>query len=502
MNSENERPIVVWFRRDLRIDDHAALWHASRTGAPIIPLFVIDSELITTLPSDGAAFDFQAGALRELEDKLRLLGGKLLLLRGMVVDVHERIIRQFQPSALYFNRDYEPYALRRDERIGSLYRSRGIDVRTFKDSVLLEPDEVLTREGKPYVVFTPYANAWRKLPIPAPFGTPRRIVVPRFASEAIPGARELGKAVRIAEPIFRGGSGEAKKRWKWFLSHGLAGYEQGRDLPSIDGTSRMSGYLRFGTISVRKMWEDLANVRCERGDDGRSVVSGHSTLRIHHSALEKYSSELIWREFYTAVLFHFPRVVESNYRQGFDAMPWRVDRKALDAWKEGRTGFPLVDAGMRQLNGTGWMHNRVRMVVASFLTKDLMHDWRAGARYFEEKLLDIDTAANNGGWQWAASTGVDPKPLRIFNPRLQAERYDPQGEYIRQYIPELRDVPARYIHAPHEMPPLVQEEAGCIIGKHYPAPIVDHRSASAAYKEQFMKLKRGKDSSQSFKESP
>lgn len=211
---------------------------------------------------------------------------------------------------------------------------------------------------------------------------------------------------------------------------------------------------------------------------------------VHKESIKKFVDELIWREFYQAVLYHFPGLVHSSYREEFDSMPWKFSAKQFDAWKEGRTGYPIVDAGMRQLNQTGWMHNRVRMVVASFLTKDMRHDWRKGAAYFEEKLMDIETASNNGGWQWSASSGVDPKPLRIFNPRLQSERFDPQGTYIRQYVPELRRVPATFIHAPYTMPPLLQKELGCIIGRDYPKPIVDHRSASAEYKRIFASLIR------------
>jgi deoxyribodipyrimidine photo-lyase len=209
-------------------------------------------------------------------------------------------------------------------------------------------------------------------------------------------------------------------------------------------------------------------------------------------SIRKFVDELIWREFYFSVLSHFPVLVHSNYRKEFDAMPWKTSARQFGAWCEGCTGFPLVDAGMRQLNQTGWMHNRVRMVVASFLTKDLRHNWRDGAAYFEEKLLDIELSSNNGGWQWAASTGVDPKPLRVFNPRLQSERFDPDGVYIKKYVPELRCVPKKYIHAPHFMPPALQKELGCRIGKDYPAPLVDHGEASAEYKRVYASIKSGK----------
>jgi deoxyribodipyrimidine photo-lyase len=240
----------------------------------------------------------------------------------------------------------------------------------------------------------------------------------------------------------------------------------------------MSPYLRFGCISIKEMVEDVVNLREKRQENSENVKG-------ENESIDAYLNELIWREFYQAVLYHFPYVVDSNYRKKFNKIRWNNNRKLLDDWKSGKTGFPLVDAGMHQLNSTGWMHNRVRMVVASFLTKDLLHDWKLGAHYFEEKLMDIDTASNIGGWQWSASTGVDPKPMRIFNPRLQAEKYDPQGEYIKRWIPELQSVPAKYIHAPHEMPMILQKEIGCIIGKQYPPPMIDHAQAAAMYKKMF-----------------
>lgn len=472
-------PIIVWFRRDLRTEDHTALLHASRTGLPLVPLFVFDRPLIDRLPSDGAAFDFQAAALRELDAGVAALGGRLIVRHGDSLEVHRRLIAECAPAALYHNRDYEPSARARDAAVERLYRSHGVEVKTFKDHLLHEPDEVLTPDGRPYVVFTPFANTWKKLPLPLPEGKPRPFRTPSLPSDPIAGAKELGRGVLIPEPAFEGGASHAVKRWKTFLRRSAAGYATGRDLPGTDGTSRMSAHLRFGCISIRRMAEDCRALAAGLPPEGAASV-------------RKYVDELIWREFYQAVLWHHPRLVESNYREEFDRLPWRREERLFTAWREGRTGFPLVDAGMRELNRTGWMHNRVRMVVASFLTKDLMHDWKLGEKVFEEKLLDIETASNNGGWQWSASTGVDPRPLRIFNPRLQAERYDPEGTYIRRHVPELRDVPARWIHAPHEMPRAAQQEARCLIGVHYPAPIVDHAAASAAYKHAFADVKRAR----------
>lgn len=473
------RPIIVWFRRDLRTDDHAALYHASREGVPIIPLFIFDTELIRALPSDGVAFNYQVESLAELGIKLESLGGRLITRHGSVMDVHTSLVRETQPSALYFNRDYEPYARERDLSVEELYRKSGIEVRSFKDVVVHEPDEVLTLKGEPYVVFTPFANAWKKASHPLPFGRPKPFMTPPLPVERLYGAKELGKAVTIPNPAVPGGEKEAHRRWSRFLHAGIESYAETRDIPSADGTSRMSVALRFGCISVRRMLDE-----CGKAHAGAPAV--------HKESITKFVDELIWREFYQAILHHLPGLVHSSYREEFDSMPWKSSTRQFDAWKEGRTGFPIVDAGMRQLNQTGWMHNRVRMIVASFLTKDMRHDWRKGAAYFEEKLMDIETASNNGGWQWSASTGVDPKPLRIFNPQLQSERFDPQGVYIRRFVPELRRVPSRFIHAPHTMPPLLQKELGCSIGKDYPKPILDHRSASAEYKRIFASLKENR----------
>ncbi len=471
------RPVIVWFRRDLRIDDHAALTHAARTGAPIVPVFIFDSDVIDTLPSDGAVFDFQAEALDDLDEAIARVGGKLILRKGRAAEIHRELIREFEPSILMYGRDYEPFAQTRDAAVEGLYRKHGVEVQSFRDHVIHEPTEVLTGKGEPYIVFTPYANAWKRLDHPLPFGKPRPFTTPPAASCGVLRASDLKRKVRIPQPAFHGGLKAANSAWKNFLNKKLGEYEIGRDIPSLSGTSRMSPYLRFGNISARRMLEDVS-ARYRAGSSAEQA------------SIKKFVDELIWREFYQAVLFHRPALVEHSYRTEMDRMPWSRSRSTLNAWSEGRTGFPLVDAGMRELRTTGWMHNRVRMVVASFLTKDLLHHWRAGERFFEEFLLDIETASNNGGWQWSASTGVDPKPLRIFNPTLQAERFDPAGSYIRSHVPELGRVPDRFIHSPHLMPPALQREVGCLIPRDYPAPIVDHREASARFKAAYQGLKR------------
>ncbi len=471
------KPIIVWFRRDLRVNDHAALFHASRTGAPIIPLFIFDTPHIARISSDGAFFDLQADCLAALRDGISSLGGSLIVRNGDALAVHEDLIRSVQPAALYVNRDYAPAARDREQAVIALYRAFGIETVTFKDQVLHQPEEILNGSGNPYVVFTPFANAWKKLPLAVPFGKPRPFSTPKLVQGRILSSRDLGRPRLIREPASRGGEGDAKSMWRKFLAERLPEYATGRDVPAQKGTSRMSAYLRFGAISARTLLESLRPTLEDGKNPGLPSAS-------------KFVDELIWREFYQSVLYHFPRLAQDSYRGEIDNFPWKRDSRMLHTWKQGRTGFPLVDAGMRELNRTGWMHNRVRMVVASFLTKDLHHHWREGAEYFEEKLLDIETASNAGGWQWSAGAGVDPKPLRIFNPTLQAQRFDPEGKYIRANIPELSKVPNRFIHSPHVMPPALQKEVGCIIGKDYPFPIVDHLVAAADFRASLATLRR------------
>jgi deoxyribodipyrimidine photo-lyase len=469
--------IVIWFRRDLRLADNPALHAAARPGLPVVPLFIVDEELIASLPCDGAAFEFQAECLRSLDAALKKVNARLIVRRGDPLAIHTALINKLHPSALYFNSDTDPAATPRDTAVRALYEQAGATVHTFHECTVHHPDEVLTQNGTPFSVFTPFANAWKKLPVPAVLPPPARLETPDVIGEAIPGARELGKRVAVTTPIARGGIEAAEQRWMQFCSSMIGDYAEHRDLPAVDGTSRMSMYLRFGCISVRRMVHDVQSI----------IASAPATIG---ESARKYLDELIWREFYHAVLFHFPHVVSTSFRAAFEQFHWSDDQRMLNAWCAGRTGFPLVDAGMRELAQTGWMHNRVRMVVASFLVKDLLIDWRKGEAHFAALLLDLETASNNGGWQWGASCGVDQRPLRIFNPTLQAEKYDPDGAYIRRFVPELARVDTRYIHAPHTMPPLLQAESGCVIDRDYPAPIVDHRASSNAFKEEYARLSR------------
>lgn len=476
MSTEKLHPVICWFRRDLRVRDNPALFNAAATGLPVIPLFVVDTDLIAGIQSDGAVFDFQAECLRDLSESIEDLGGKFVVRKGRLLEVFSRIIGETNPRSVYFNRDYEPAAIERDVAAARFLEAGGIEVKSFDDVVIHAPEKIKTASRMPYSVFTPFAAKWLKLAKPKPLGKPHRFNTPRLASEPIPSGEDLGRATLIMNPVVHGGERNAVNRWNSFLRERLLSYAATRDLPHVHGTSKMSPYLRFGCISPIRMYSDLIELSSE-------------TRKGSSDSSDKYLSELIWREFYTSVLYHFPFTAERNYRSEFDLLNWSFDEKAFEAWKKGDTGFPLVDAGMRQLNATGWMHNRVRMVVASFLTKDLFIDWRHGEEYFSTKLLDIEKASNVGGWQWSASTGVDPGPMRIFNPTLQSHRYDSEGSYIRKWVPELRNVPDTYIHEPGRMSAALQKDLGIIIGRDYPAPIVDHHEAAAAFKNEYLRAK-------------
>ncbi len=464
--------MVVWFRRDMRLDDNPALYHASRTGLPILPLFIIDEDLVAKLTSDGAAFDFQAECLRDLSAGIERLGGSLKIRRGTVRDVFSQIVEEIKPGIVYFNQDYEPEAMDRDKAVSKLLRSSGIEVKSFHDVAIHGPEELKTAEGGPYSVYTPFAVKWLHLPESAPLGVPARIRTPGLTSDPIPAGKDLGRPTTITAPIVHGGETAAKERWKLFLKSSVSEYDTRRDYPGVDGTSLMSPFLRFGCISAVRMYADLRAVSLSAGTMARGAIG-------------KFVKELIWREFYMSALYYFPFTAERNYQRAFDRLEWSRDNGMLEAWKKGLTGFPFIDAGMRQLNATGWMHNRARMAVASFLTKDLFIDWRVGAAYFGSKLLDIEAASNVGGWQWSASTGADARPMRIFNPTLQARHFDGTGEYIRRWVPELRNVPAAHIHEPGKMSGALQKDIGVIIGKDYPNQIVDHRAAAAAFKRAY-----------------
>lgn len=451
---------LVWFRRDLRNFDHAALTAALEARRYVHCAFVFDTEILDALESRAdPRVTFIWDSVRELQAALEAQGGGLHVLLGRACEEIPRLAQRLGVTAVYANRDYEPQALERDAGVAARLRESGIDFRTCKDQVIFELDEVRTRTGGAFSVFTPYRSAWLARLEPAHVAACRLDGLPGRLAPAgngrMPSLEFLGFE-RADLPLPAGMSGGAGL-WTEFQKR-LAGYAAARDYPALGATSRLSVHLRFGTVSTRGL------VRC---------------VRTRRSAgAQAWLSELIWRDFYFAILAARPDVVDHAYRREYDALAWDDNEPGWRAWCEGRTGYPLVDAAMRELNATGTMHNRLRMVTASFLVKDLGIDWRRGERYFAEKLLDYDLAANNGGWQWSASTGCDAQPwFRIFNPVLQSRRFDPQGAYIRRWVPELEHVPDAHLHAPWEMAPAAQRAAACRIGGDYPMPIVDHEAA-------------------------
>lgn len=461
--------VLMWFRRDLRLADNAALHHALKQAQRVVCVFVFDRAILDPLLAAGRQQDrrveFIHVAVTELDQALRAHGSALVVRHGMAANVIPALAQEFGATAVFTNHDYEPYAAERDAQVAERLQRAGCTLHTFKDQVIFERDEVLTGAGKPFTVFTPYKNAWLKKLNTfylSAYTTERYTgQLARLPPQPVPTLESMGFArttlTELAIPLGTSGGAQLFDAFKARIDD----YDTTRNFPAVRGPSYLSVHLRFGTVSVR----ELARFAWERSQHGSR---GAAT----------WLSELVWRDFYHQVLWHRPDVVQNAFRPEYDRIRWDNDDDLFGAWREGRTGYPLVDAAMRQLNETGYMHNRLRMVTASFLTKDLGIDWRRGEAYFALHLNDFDLAANNGGWQWAASSGCDAQPyFRIFNPVTQSEKFDPEGKFIKRYLPQLGNFSARDIHAPWLVPPLRQQEAGCVIGTDYPAPIVDHAQA-------------------------
>ena len=412
---------IFWFRRDLRLQDNAGLYYALKENNKVLPIFIFDTVILDGIDDkQDRRVGFIHHSIVHLKNQLEELGSSLLVLQGNPIDIFKKIAAK----SVYTNRDYEPYALERDAAIEKDLSRKKIPFRSFKDQVIFEKDEILKQDNSPYSVFTPYSRSWKeKL---------NQFYIKSYSTEryfknllsqkpfTLPSLPDLG--FQSAEMQFPG---------RVIKTSIIDNYHHRRNFPAIQGTTRLSVHLRFGTISIRKL------------------------VQIAFKKNGIWLNELIWRDFYQMILHHFPSVVTNSFRPAYDRIEWRNDQKEFKAWCEGKTGYPIVDAGMRELNETGFMHNRVRMVVASFLTKHLLIDWRWGESYFAKKLLDYDLASNNGGWQWAAGSGCDAAPyFRIFNPELQAKKFDPKNEYIKKWVPEFES-------------------------KEYCSPIVDHKKARA-----------------------
>ncbi len=468
---------IVWFRRDLRLADQPAFTAACEECDDVIPLFVFDEPLLQSQEFGSACVNFMLGCLEELHVSLAALGLPLQWRRGVQADEVFRAALEWDADAVYWNRDYEPRALRRDRTVQERLAREGIVTKTFKDHVVFEAEEVRGATGGPMQRYSAYRTRWW-----AAWHAVKPIVraVPRLSTTVskavrlplspLPTANELGYKDLVL--WIAPGERRAREQLRRFVGGPIHRYADGRNRPAIEGSSKLSPHLRFGTLSTRMAVQAALESLSRKGPVSRTDVV-------------TWIDEMIWREFFQQVLVAFPRVVDGPFRTT-SVPPSRAPGPERDvlfqSWCSGRTGYPIVDAGMRQLNQTGWMHNRVRMIVASFLIKDLRIDWQSGEQYFMRHLLDADVAANNGNWQWCASTGTDAmRGYRIFNPALQSKKFDPDGTYIRRYVPELAHVPAKRIHEPHLMTADEQVCAECRIGADYPAPVVDHQRARQNY---------------------
>ncbi|WP_276302071.1 cryptochrome/photolyase family protein [Halorussus lipolyticus] len=455
---------IHWHRRDLRVSDNRALAEAAENGA-VLPVFVLDPGVLDHAGSPRVAF--LLGALESLREEYRELGGDLLVVRGDPREELPRIADEQEADAIYWNRDYSGLAAERDSEVRLALDDAGVSRAAYHDALCHEPGSIRTNKGEHYSVFTYFWKKWRDREKDDPFDAPDEGTVAAVDDRGeIPTLADLEFEDPEAE-IPPAGTDEARRRLRDFCEDAIFRYAEDRDYPARGGTSRLSPHLKYGTIGIREVWQATEEA-AERAEGDPSDYDEEGT---EAASVREYQSQLAWREFYAHVLSARPDVVTRNYKSYENDIDWRDDPEALQAWKEGRTGYPIVDAAMRQLREEAYMHNRLRMVVASFLTKDLLLDWREGYDWFREKLVDHDTANDTGGWQWAASTGTDAQPyFRIFNPMTQGERYDSDCEFIKEYVPELADAYPEDVHGWHELAPEERER----IAPDYPAPIVDH----------------------------
>jgi len=460
-------PVIHWFRRDLRITDNTALIEARRHSEEVVPVYIASEWRTEHRWTGPARQEYLCGCLKSLSQNIEAIGGKLIFRCGCADAELEKLVHETKAEAIYFNRDPDPFGRGMEERVVKMAGKLGVKVCAFKDVAIHERDEIMTSTGGPYRVFTPFSKAWMKTEKPSSQGTVRKLSVPPgIKTLAVPSLENWG--LKSSAQIPEAGERAARKRLGDFLRGPLLTYAANRNTPDGRTTSHLSADLRHGTISIREIYEKCVRRAKEAGAGERKSIF-------------TFINELIWREFYMQILWHFPEVLEQEFNPRHRALKWRKAGEKFKRWCDGETGFPIVDAGMRQLNTTGFMHNRLRMITAMFLTKDLHIDWRHGERYFMQKLVDGEIASNNGGWQWSAGTGADAAPyFRIQNPWTQSARFDPEGKYIKQWVPELRDVPAaRLVKAP---------EDGGSIAKNYPPPMVDHAREREVTFEMFASL--------------
>lgn len=464
-------PVIVWFRLDLRITDNPALDAAGKSGAPVIPLYIWSPVDEGEWQPGSASRFWLHHALESLQRDLGKIGSELILLRGPCLETLQSLIRETGAGGVFWNRCYEPLAIQRDRHIKKTLVSAGTEVHSFNGSLLFEPHQVSNRQGNPYKVYTPFWKHYQALDVQPPLKKtraklkkpdkwPESLVLDEF--DLVPRIKWYTSIADTWDMSARGG----EKRITRFIRNSLHDYHENRDYPALDGVSAMSPYLHFGQLSARQIWHRVMQAEQSAG----RISPGRGA--------QAYLRQLVWREFAGHLLFHFPHSADKPLYDKYRRFPWRKNGKLVQAWQKGETGFPIVDAGMRQLWKTGWMHNRVRMITASFLTKDMLVHWLEGAKWYWDTLVDADLANNTMGWQWVAGSGADAAPyFRIFNPVTQSARFDPEGTYIRQWIPELDRLDRKYIHKPWEAPENMLSAAGIRLGKTYPRPVLDHAKA-------------------------
>jgi deoxyribodipyrimidine photo-lyase len=483
MTSRSSTPTIVWFRQDLRLQDNPALTAALQRGGAVVPVYIHDDAGEGDWPAGGASRWWLHHSLASLDAGLRARGSRLVVATGESGAVLRSLLKQTGANAVYWNRRYEPAAIARDKALKAELLAAGVEAKSFNAALLFEPHTVQNKAGGPFQVFTPFWRHCQTLPVDVPvklpagnFPAPTKWPAPAALAELalLPKIKwDTGLAAAWAP-----GEEAALKRLKKFTTGAMADYDDRRNAPGVDGTSALSPHLHFGEIGPRQVW---AAVR---------ALSKESGVFPANRGGQVFLSEVGWREFAHHLLFHFPQAPTKPLREDFARFPWRKNAKQLRAWQKGLTGYPIVDAGMRQLWATGWMHNRVRMIVASFLVKHLRLSWQEGAAWFWDTLADADLANNTLGWQWSAGCGADAAPyFRVFNPFLQGAKFDPEGDYVRRWVPELAKMPAEFIHQPWEAPLHVLAQAGITLGKDYPQPLVDHGEAREAALAAFKTLR-------------
>lgn len=471
--------ILFWHRRDLRIADNVGLAAARGQSSKVVGLFCLDPDILEKDDVAPARVHYMIGSLEELQQRYAAAGSQLLILQGNPRQAIPALAASLGAKAVFWNWDVEPYGRSRDQEVEKALKEKSIAVFNSWDQLLHAPGEVLTKSSnQPYTVYTPFWRNWNSLAKaePAPdlvnaegLTNQEKHTATQTGVIELPTAKDLGFNWDTPLPL-EPGETAAQERLEEFCEGAIAEYDEQRDYPAIVGTSTLSAALKFGTLGIRSVWQMADEVyKRSRSDETRKNI-------------QTWQQELAWREFYQHVMYFMPRLATEPYRENFKEFEWDDDEERFQAWCEGKTGYPIVDAAMRQLNTIGWMHNRCRMIVASFLTKDLLIDWQRGEKYFMQRLFDGDLSNNNGGWQWSASCGVDPKPLRIFNPASQAQKYDPEGEYMREWLPEISSVDSEYL-VPHKIPKSERDRLG------YPEPIVDHKVQQREFKSRYQSIK-------------